>query len=59
MARNDWEWGVDLFADDPMLFKKLIYELRFDTVSAIYALFGQFYVGKRMAATDLRDLLTV
>ena len=39
---DDWEWGVDLFADDPVVFKKLIYEMRFDEVSAVYALFGQF-----------------
>ncbi len=44
---DDWEWGVDLFADDPLVFKKLIYEMRFDHVSAVYALFGQFYVGLR------------
>jgi len=42
---DDWEWGVDLFADDPVVFKKLIYEMRFDEVSAIYALFGKFYIG--------------
>ena len=35
---DDWEWGVDLFADDPLVFKKLIYEMRFDEVSATYAL---------------------
>src|SRR5581483_8298118 len=33
---DDWEWGVDLFADDPLVFKKLIYEMRFDQVSAVY-----------------------
>ena len=27
---DDWEWGVDLFATDPLIFKKLIYEMRFD-----------------------------
>ncbi len=37
---DDWEWGVDLFSDDPLVFKKLIYEMRFDEVSAVYALFG-------------------
>jgi hydrogen peroxide-dependent heme synthase len=45
---DDWEWGVDLFADDPVVFKKLIYEMRFDEVSAVYALFGQFYIGIRL-----------
>ncbi|HEY1800870.1 MAG TPA: hydrogen peroxide-dependent heme synthase, partial [Terriglobales bacterium] len=33
---DDWEWGVDLFADSPLVFKKLIYEMRFDEVSAVY-----------------------
>ncbi len=54
---DDWEWGVDLFADDPLVFKKLIYEMRFDQVSAVYALFGNFYVGLRCPANRLYDLL--
>lgn len=54
---DDWEWGVDLFADDPLVFKKLIYEMRFDQVSAVYALFGQFYVGVRVAGSALGKLL--
>ena len=52
---DDWEWGVDLFADDPLVFKKLIYEMRFDQVSAVYALFGQFYVGVRCPAAALKN----
>jgi len=54
---DDWEWGVDLFADEPLVFKKLIYEMRFDQVSAVYALFGQFYVGVRVPAEGLPKLL--
>jgi chlorite dismutase len=54
---DDWEWGVDLFADEPLVFKKLIYEMRFDHVSAVYALFGTFYVGLRCPANRLHDLL--
>jgi chlorite dismutase len=54
---DDWEWGVDLFADDPLVFKKLIYEMRFDYVSAVYALFGQFYVGLRCPAEQIGTLL--
>ncbi len=56
---DDWEWGVDLFADDPLIFKKLIYEMRFDEVSAVYALFGTFFVGRRVAGSDLGTLLEV
>ncbi len=54
---DDWEWGVDLFADDPLVFKKLIYEMRFDEVSAVYALFGSFYVGLRFEARDIGQYL--
>jgi chlorite dismutase len=55
---DDWEWGVDLFADDPLVFKKLIYEMRFDEVSAVYALFGTFYVGVRCPAAGLEALFS-
>ena len=54
---DDWEWGVTLFADEPLVFKKLIYEMRFDEVSAVYALFGHFYVGLRCPAKDFGKLL--
>jgi peroxiredoxin len=49
---DDWEWGVDLFADDPIVFKKLIYEMRFDKVSAVYASFGQFFLSVRIPAAS-------
>jgi hydrogen peroxide-dependent heme synthase len=55
---DDWEWGVDLFADDPLVFKRLIYEMRFDQVSAVYALFGTFYLGVRCRAAALQKLLS-
>jgi hydrogen peroxide-dependent heme synthase len=55
---DDWEWGVDLFAADPLQFKKLIYEMRFDEVSAIYAVFGSFFVGLRVPMDKLGDLLS-
>jgi len=55
---DDWEWGVDLFADEPLVFKKLIYEMRFDQVSAVYALFGHFFIGVRVPAAKLGQLLS-
>jgi hydrogen peroxide-dependent heme synthase len=54
---DDWEWGVDLFADDPVIFKKLIYEMRFDEVSGVFSNFGAFYVGLRCASSELATLL--
>jgi len=41
-----WEWGVTLFAADPLEFKRIVTEMRFDEVSARYAEFGAFYVGR-------------
>ena len=41
-----WEWGVTLFARDALEFKKLVTDMRFDEVSAKYAEFGDFYVGR-------------
>jgi chlorite dismutase len=52
---DDWEWGVDLFAAEPLVFKKLIYEMRFDQVSAEYALFGQFFIGLRVPLEKLGE----
>ena len=54
---DDWEWGVDLFADDPLVFKKLIYEMRFDEASAWYAEFGPFYVGLQFSPSELPRFL--
>jgi len=57
IGMDDWEWGVDLFAEDPVVFKKLIYEMRFDEVSAVYALFGSFYLGVRLPFERLTSWL--
>ncbi len=47
-----WEWGVTLFARDPLAFKKIVTDMRFDEVSAQYAEFGEFFVGKRTSPSD-------
>ena len=54
---DDWEWGVDLFASDPLVFKKLIYEMRFDEASAKFAEFGSFYTGLQFAPGHLSAYL--
>jgi peroxiredoxin len=54
---DDWEWGVDLFAQDPLVFKKLIYEMRFDEASAKYAEFGPFYTGLQFSPGQLSSYL--
>ena len=42
---DDWEWGVTLFARNPDDLKQVVYEMRFDPGSAVYAEFGPFYTG--------------
>jgi chlorite dismutase len=56
---DDWEWGVDLFSEDPIQFKKIVYEMRFDEVSARFGEFGPFYVGKRLSQEALARFLEV
>lgn len=51
------EWGVDLYADDPIVFKKLVYEMRFDEVSAKYGAFGDFYSGLQFSLDQLATYL--
>jgi chlorite dismutase len=48
-----WEWGVTLFAKDPIDFKKLVTDMRFDEVSAKYAEFGEFFVGRLTPPAEL------
>ncbi|MBP1992007.1 hydrogen peroxide-dependent heme synthase [Paenibacillus eucommiae] len=54
---DDWEWGVTLFAEDALQFKKLVYEMRFDEVSAKYGEFGDFYVGNLLDESGFGKLL--
>ena len=42
---DDFEWGVTLFSDDVLQFKKIVYEMRFDETTARYGDFGSFYIG--------------
>jgi peroxiredoxin len=52
---DDWEWGVTLLANDPTVIKEIVYEMRFDEVSAVYGEFGPFWTGLVM---DLGDVLS-
>jgi peroxiredoxin len=54
---DDWEWGVDLYADDPLVFKKLVYEMRFDEASAKYGSFGRFFTGMQFSPVELPRFL--
>lgn len=56
---DDYEWGVTLFSDDALQFKKLIYETRFDEVSAVYGIFGSFFIGNLLKQKELDTLFQV
>jgi hydrogen peroxide-dependent heme synthase len=45
---DDWEWAVTLFAQDPLDFKALVTEMRYDEVTSVYGEFGTFRVGHRI-----------
>jgi len=51
---DDFEWGVTLFCEHPDDVKEVVYKMRFDAASAVYAEFGSFYVG--MVADDAEVL---
>lgn len=42
---DDFEWGVTLFGHHTDDLKEVVYTMRFDKASAIFAEFGRFYVG--------------
>lgn len=56
---DDYEWGVTLFSDDVLQFKKLVYEMRFDEVSARYGEFGSFFVGNLLEEDRVANFLNV
>lgn len=54
---DDWEWAVTLLADDPKALKDIVYEMRFDEVSARYGEFGPFVTGLVMEPHELLEHL--
>lgn len=54
---DDWEWGVTLFARDLKSIRDVVYEMRFDPGSAVYGLFGEFYVALRFEPDELGSAL--
>jgi chlorite dismutase len=52
---DDYEWGVTLFATHPDDLKEVVYTMRFDRASAIYAEFGPFYTGLVASLDDVLD----
>ncbi len=50
---DDWEWGVTLLAKDTIDIKSIVYEMRFDEVSARFGEFGEFYIGLQLPLAEL------
>ena len=50
---DDWEWGVTLMAHQTDALKEIVYEMRFDEVSARYGDFGPFYINLRLQPAAL------
>jgi peroxiredoxin len=54
---DDWEWGVTLWARNPLYLKDIVYTMRFDESSAKYALFGDFYFGYILPPGELFEVV--
>jgi len=54
---DDWEWGVTIFARDLKSIRDVVYEMRFDEGSALYGLFGEFYLCMRIQPDELQSAL--
>ncbi|MFN8624699.1 MAG: chlorite dismutase family protein [Candidatus Binatia bacterium] len=54
---DDWEWGVTLFSRDLRAIRDIVYDLRYDPASALYGLFGAFYIGIRFESAQLAAVL--
>lgn len=50
---DDWEWGVTLVAHQMDDLRDIVYQMRFDEVSARYGEFGLFFVSLRAAPETL------
>lgn len=50
---DDWEWGVTLMAHQLDAVKEIVYEMRFDEVSARFGEFGPFYINLRLPPAEL------
>jgi len=50
---DEWEWGVTLFSHNTQDIKEIVYVMRFDEVSALYAEFGDFYIGLQLPLDEL------
>jgi chlorite dismutase len=55
LGLDDWEWGVTLWAKNPLYLSNIVYRMRFDEASARYAEFGPFYASYIMPPAEMLD----
>ena len=56
---DDHEWGVTLFSNDALQFKKIVYEMRFDEASSRYGDFPYFMVGVHLPKENIPTFLSL
>ncbi|WP_167630172.1 hydrogen peroxide-dependent heme synthase [Listeria valentina] len=56
---DDYEWGVTLFADDALDFKRIVTEMRFDETSARFGEFGAFFVGNLLPLEEIEAFFRI
>jgi peroxiredoxin len=54
---DEWEWGVTLMAHQVDAIKEIVYEMRFDEVTARYGEFGPFFINLRLGIGALWEHL--
>ena len=59
IGMDNWEWGVTLWATNPMHLKQIVYDMRFDEASAKYAEFGEFYTSYLASAEKILQLCCI
>jgi chlorite dismutase len=52
---DDWEWSVTLFGEHPDDLKEVVYKMRYDEASAVYAEFGPFITGMLGTVDEVLD----
>src|SRR5699024_6714378 len=54
---DEWEWSVTLFAHDPLEFKKIVYEILFDSATSRYGELDKFYISNYLSTDDLNKFI--
>lgn len=56
---DDWEWSIHLMGEDPVQFKKIVTEMRFDEASSRFGEFGPFYISQLLPVEQLEKYFEI